>query len=93
MKKKKTKKEILIRADNAIFILRISPEHFYEWHQKGLFKLMHNKNGKPCIPYGEFKKLAYSKFVQDASKEVFINYVERWAEEEKSGDSLQFKAK
>ena len=93
MNRKKPKKEILIRVDNAIFVLRISPEHFYEWHRSGLFKLGKNKNGKPCIKYGDLKKLAYSKIVQDASKEAFINYIERWKEEEKNGDSQKFKLK
>jgi len=93
MKRKKIKKEILIRADNAIFILRISPDHFYEWHKKGLFKLTNNKNGKPCIPYKKFKKIAYSNYVQDASKEAFLNHIERLQKEEENGKSLQFKSK
>jgi len=55
--------------------------------------LTNNINGKPCISYEEFKKLAYSELVQNTSKDIFINFIERWNEDEKDGKSLKFKSR
>jgi hypothetical protein len=89
-KKKKPKIQNLIRADNAIYILRISPDQFRSWHNEGRFEITLNKNGKPCITEDELRNLAYGDFKHQASREVFINYAQRRIEDEASGQNSAF---
>ena len=88
--KKKSKIQNLIRIDNAIYILRISPDQFRSWHNEGRFKITLNKNGKLCITEDELRNLAYKDFKQQASREAFINYAQRRIEDEASGQNSTF---
>ena len=89
-KKKKPKIQNLIRTDNSIYILRISPEQFRSWHNEGRFEITLNKNGKPCITEDELRKLAYGDFKHQASREAFIIYAQGRIEDEASGQNSAF---
>ena len=71
-KRKRPKTEKLIRIDNAIFILRISPAQLRSWQDEGRFEIKLNRNGKPCITENDLRKLAYSNDKLQASSEFFI---------------------
>ncbi len=71
-KRKRPKTEKLIRIDNAIFILRISPAQLRSWQDEGRFEIKLNRNGKPCITENDLRKLAYSNDKLQASREFFI---------------------
>lgn len=89
-KKEKPKIQNLIPTDNAIYILRISPDQFRSWHNEGKVKITLNKNGKPCITEDDLRNLAYSDFKYQASREAFINYAQGRIEDEASGQNAAF---
>lgn len=90
---KKGESEKLIRVINAIYTLKVSEQHFREWHTNGLFTIKLNKNGQPCISLSDLRKIAYSDFVKEATKEVLLNRIERRQDDEISGRNSIFKDK
>jgi hypothetical protein len=77
MIKKKSQDEKLIRVDDVIYILRVSPEQFNLWCQEGKFTIKLNRNGKPCITEPDLKSIAYSDFTKKAAFEALVNDSER----------------
>ena len=89
-KKKKHQSEKLIRIDNAIYILRVSPEQFHSWNKEGKFEIKLNKNGKPCITETDLKRLAYSDFVRESSFEAFLDYIKQRKDDDAIGKNHIF---
>lgn len=89
-KKKKHGLDRLIRIDNAIYILRVSPQQFRTWQEEGKFEIKLNKNGKPCITETDLRKLAYSDFVQAASFDALLNHLKRHQEDDATGKNFLF---
>ena len=84
-KKEKNKVERLIRIPEVMHALKISPQQFYMWHEEGKFKIIQNKNNKPCILESSFKEIAHSDFARAASVETLKNHFERLEEDKLTG--------
>jgi len=89
-KKEKNKEERLIRIAEVIHALKISPQQFNMWHEQGKFKIIQNKNNKPCVLESSFKELAHSDFVRAASLETLKNHFERLEEDRLTGKTSLF---
>ena len=92
MAKKKSHSNKLIRIDNAISILRVSPQQFQSWHKEGRFKILLNKNGKHCISENDLKSIAYSDEKLKASYEALLNYLERRVDNDITNQNSIFEA-
>ena len=89
-KKKRPKIEKLIRIDNAIYILRVSPGLFRSWQDEGRFEVILNRNGKQCITENDLRRLAYSDDKAQASHEAFMRYAQGRIEDEITGQDSAF---
>ena len=79
-----------MRIDEVIHALKISPQQFYMWHEEGKFKIIQNKNKKPCVLESSFKELAHGDFARVASVETLINHFERLEEDRLTGKNSLF---
>ena len=89
MGSKKGKEENLVHVDDVIYTLRVSPDQMKVWLAENRFKVC-TSQGKPAIKQGDFKKLAHSQDVHEASLKAFSFEVKRRERDEKSGKSQRF---
>lgn len=89
-KKKRPEIEKLIRIDNAIYILRISPDQFRSWQDEGRFEIILNRNGKQCITENDLRRLAYNNDKPQASREAFMRYARGRIEDKITGQNSAF---
>ena len=89
MGSKKGKEENLVNVDYVTCTLGVSPDQMKVLLAENRFKV-YTFQGKPAIKQGDFKKLAHSPDVHEASLKAFWFEVGRREADEKSGKSQRF---
>ena len=89
MGSKKGKEENLVHVDYAAYTLRVSLDQMKVLLAENCVK-EYTFQGKPAIKQGDFKKLAHSQDVHEASLKALWFEVRRREADEKSGKSQQF---
>jgi hypothetical protein len=92
-KNKKPEFEKLIRVEEAISTLRISPDQFRSWREAGRFKISLNQNGKQCISQNDLTRLAHSNDKAIASREAFMHYSRTRIQDNLTGLDAKFDEK
>ena len=89
MGSKKGKEENLVHVDDVTYTLRVLPGQMKALLAKNRVKVC-TFQGKPAIKQGDFKKLAHSQDVHEASLKALCFEVGKREADEKSGKSQRF---